>query len=49
MTNRTILAKTKNCDGLEPDNVDGFQNPTGFPLTYTDQITCTNTFFIKKK
>eukprot|EP00324_Dicrateria_rotunda_P001023 CAMPEP_0206168946 /NCGR_PEP_ID=MMETSP1474-20131121/34007_1 /ASSEMBLY_ACC=CAM_ASM_001110 /TAXON_ID=97495 /ORGANISM="Imantonia sp., Strain RCC918" /LENGTH=211 /DNA_ID=CAMNT_0053574635 /DNA_START=8 /DNA_END=641 /DNA_ORIENTATION=+ len=39
MTNRTILAKTKNCDGLEPDNVDGFQNPTGFPLTYTDQIT----------
>ena len=43
MTNRTILAASKGCDGVEPDNVDGYQNPTGFPLTYQDQITY-NTF-----
>jgi hypothetical protein len=40
MTNRTILAKSKQCDGMEPDNVDGYSNPTGFPLTYQDQINC---------
>jgi hypothetical protein len=28
---------------LEPDNVDGYSNNTGFPLTYTDQINF-NTF-----
>jgi len=25
-------------DAVEPDNVDGYANDTGFPLTYTDQI-----------
>jgi len=43
MLNRTILAQSKKCDGLEPDNVDGYSNPSGFPLTYQDQITY-NTF-----
>jgi len=40
MVNRTIIAQSKQCDGLEPDNVDGYANPTGFPLTYQDQISC---------
>ena len=31
------LAVKKNCDGVDPDNVDGYQNDTGFPLTATDQ------------
>uniref|UniRef100_A0A7S4M5S8 Glycoside-hydrolase family GH114 TIM-barrel domain-containing protein n=2 Tax=Vannella robusta TaxID=1487602 RepID=A0A7S4M5S8_9EUKA len=43
MVNRTIIAQSKQCDGLEPDNVDGYANPTGFPLTYQDQISY-NTF-----
>lgn len=29
----------KGCDGVEPDNVDGYENHTGFPLTYEDQLT----------
>jgi hypothetical protein len=32
------LAVQKNCDGVEPDNVDGYVNYTGFPLKYTDQF-----------
>lgn len=32
MHKRIQLAKTKGCDGVEPDNVDGFENDTGFPL-----------------
>jgi hypothetical protein len=32
------LAKSKGCNGLEPDNVDGFANKSGFPLTAQDQI-----------
>ncbi|MDP6715207.1 MAG: endo alpha-1,4 polygalactosaminidase [SAR202 cluster bacterium] len=28
----------KGFDGIEPDNVDGFLNDTGFPLTYDDQL-----------
>jgi hypothetical protein len=35
---RLDLAKAKLCDGVEPDNVDGYQNDTGFPLTETDQL-----------
>lgn len=38
MAARMDLAVTKGCDGLEPDNVDGYTNNTGFPLTATDQI-----------
>lgn len=29
----------KGFDGLEPDNIDGYQNDTGFPLTASDQLT----------
>jgi len=43
MTARMDLAVTKGCDGLEPDNVDGYESNTGFPLTAADQIDF-NTF-----
>jgi hypothetical protein len=39
MLARLDLAKTKGCDGVEPDNVDGVSNKTGFPLQDQDQIT----------
>ena len=32
------LAVTKGCDGVEPDNVDGYTNNTGFPLNGGHQI-----------
>ena len=35
---RLDLCEDKGFDGVEPDNVDGFQNQTGFPLTYEDQL-----------
>lgn len=38
MVQRLQLAKNKGCDGVEPDNVDGYTNNPGFPLTYSDQI-----------
>ena len=43
-TLRTILAArldhavTRGCDAVEPDNVDGYLNETGFDLTEADQI-----------
>jgi hypothetical protein len=37
MTARMDLAKSKGCDGVEPDNVDGYDNNNGFNLTYNDQ------------
>ena len=33
IANRLDLAASKRCDGVEPDNVDGFENQTGFHLT----------------
>jgi len=39
MLKRLDLAKQKGCDGVEPDNVDGYTNDTGFYLTKEDQIT----------
>ncbi|MGF1689298.1 endo alpha-1,4 polygalactosaminidase [Photobacterium japonica] len=39
MKNRLDLAVQKGCDGVEPDNVDGYRNSTGFPLTGDDQLT----------
>jgi hypothetical protein len=39
MTARMDLAKSKGCDGLEPDNVDGYSNKPGFSFTMNDQIT----------
>jgi hypothetical protein len=38
MTERLDLAVQKGCDGVEPDNVDGYSNKTGFPLTASNQI-----------
>jgi len=38
METRLNLARQKRCDGVEPDNVDGYVNDTGFPLKYRDQL-----------
>ena len=38
MKARLDLARKKGCDGVEPDNVDGYVNDTGFNLTYEDQL-----------
>jgi len=38
MNERLELAAERGCDGVEPDNVDGFDNDSGFPLTYEDQL-----------
>lgn len=35
---RLDLCKSKGFDGVDPDNVNGFENPTGFPLSAQDQI-----------
>jgi hypothetical protein len=39
MTQRLDLAASKGCDGVEPDNIDAYQNNSGFPLTAADQLT----------
>jgi|YelNatPaOPRAMG01_1025707.scaffolds.fasta_scaffold129245_1 hypothetical protein len=39
MEARLDLAAQKGCDGVDPDNVNGYTHDTGFPLTYNDQIT----------
>jgi len=33
MTSRLALAASKGCDGVDPDNVDGYDNDSGFDLT----------------
>ena len=38
MRARLDLCKAKGFDGVEPDNIDGYTNDTGFPLTYEDQL-----------
>ena len=38
MQRRLDLAATRGCDAVEPDNVDGYANDTGFELTAADQI-----------
>ncbi|WP_404991971.1 endo alpha-1,4 polygalactosaminidase [Cupriavidus pauculus] len=38
MTARMDLAKSKGCDGVDPDNVDGYTNKPGFPLTAATQL-----------
>ena len=38
MTGRLDLAVEKVCDGVEPDNVDGYLNDNGFSLTSQDQL-----------
>lgn len=38
METRLDLAAAKGCDGVEPDNVDAYANPSGLPLTGDDQL-----------
>ena len=38
MQARLDLAQRKGCDGVEPDNVDGYANDSGFNLTAQDQL-----------
>jgi len=38
METRLNLTEQKGCDGVDPDNVNGFENNTGFPITYEDQL-----------
>jgi len=38
MEARMDLCRQKGFDGIDPDNVDGYTNNTGFPLTYQDQL-----------
>lgn len=38
MADRLTLAATKGCDGVEPDNVDGYTNNPGFDFTAADQL-----------
>jgi hypothetical protein len=38
MEARLDLALAKECDGVEPDNVDGYSNDSGFVLTSADQL-----------
>ena len=38
MKNRLDLAVQKGCDGVEPDNMDGYSNNPGFAFTATDQL-----------
>lgn len=35
---RFDLCKSKGFDGIEPDNIDGYDNDSGFPLIYDDQL-----------
>lgn len=43
MQARLDLAKSRGCDGVEPDNVDGYANTNGLGLTKADQLDY-NTF-----
>jgi hypothetical protein len=38
MKSRLDLAKEKGCDGVEPDNMDGYTNNPGFNFTARDQL-----------
>jgi endo-alpha-1,4-polygalactosaminidase (GH114 family) len=38
MEARLDECQAKGFDGVEPDNLDGYTNRTGFPLTYQDQL-----------
>jgi len=38
MEKRLDLAVQKGCDGVDPDNMNGYINDTGFKLTYNDQL-----------
>ncbi len=38
MKDRILLALKKGCDGVEADNVNGYENDTGFDISYEDQL-----------
>jgi len=38
MTDRIILAASNGCDGIDPDNVDGYDNDNGLGLTTASAI-----------
>ncbi len=38
MKKRIDLAKSKGCDGIEPDNIDAYENNNGFKLTASNQL-----------
>jgi hypothetical protein len=38
MSARLDLCAAKGFDGVEPDNIEVYDNDTGFPLTYADQL-----------
>ena len=38
IASRLDIAAARGCDGVEPDNVDGYDNDSGFELTRADQI-----------
>ena len=39
MTARFQMCREKGFDAVEPDNMDGFENSTGFPLTAAQQLS----------
>ena len=39
MTARFQMCKQKDFDAVEPDNIDGYENSTGFPISAQDQLT----------
>jgi hypothetical protein len=39
MAARMQLCKKKGFDAVDPDNLDGYENNTGFKLTYAEQLT----------
>ena len=38
MKTRIVLAKSKGCDAIDPDNVDAYNNNNGLELTKNDAI-----------
>jgi hypothetical protein len=38
MTARIQMCRSKDFDGIDPDNIDAYTNSTGLPLTYQDQL-----------
>jgi hypothetical protein len=38
MRRRFAMCARKGFDAVEPDNIDGFENPTGLPITAADQL-----------
>ena len=45
MLARLDLAVQRGCDGVEADNIDGFENGTGFPLTAAEQLVFNRTLY----